>query len=161
MDTRNRDFGTLVRTFSKYIKADYHLHRVSNPTPNRMPQFFKTYQRDLIAAVRPIQPTPATALLAKHNSINWTHTSLQIMQEHYQKSKEVRGIREEEVKRGERELSGLVRGLRGKVEDTDVDVVAGSSRGSSLLIDDGDSANVASEAGSTKRKAPVTLMTLQ
>ncbi|KAM3622632.1 uncharacterized protein V6R79_001391 [Siganus canaliculatus] len=44
------DFRGLMRNFTKFIRADYHLHRVNSPNPQRMPQFFKRYQKDLESA---------------------------------------------------------------------------------------------------------------
>ncbi|KAM3583205.1 uncharacterized protein V6R79_022588 [Siganus canaliculatus] len=177
-DTTRDNFGTLVRNFSKFIRADYHLHRVNSPEPHRMPQFFKQYQKDLESAVLPALPNANTGLLTKYNGTNWVHTSLQILQEHYEKVKvqvkeniqrleireweramevasrwvcrDVRGIRDEEIRRGRGQLIALVREMRGQVDKQDEEET--SSRGSSLLEEDEDAFSVSS-AGSSKRKA--------
>ncbi|KAM3585666.1 uncharacterized protein V6R79_023823, partial [Siganus canaliculatus] len=162
------DFGGLVRNFSKFIRADYHLHRVNSPNPQRMPQFFKRYQKDLESAVLPALPNANTGILTKYNGTNWVHTSLQILQEHYEKVKEemkesirhlevgeweravevvsrwarrdIRGIRDWEIKRSKEQLVAFVRALRGQADEHEVE--SPSSRGSSLLQEDGDDMSV-------------------
>ncbi|KAM3611280.1 uncharacterized protein V6R79_015993, partial [Siganus canaliculatus] len=143
-----------------------------------MPQFFKRYQKDLESAVLPALPNANTGLLTKYNGTNWVHTSLQILQEHYERVKgevkesirrlevreweravevasrwvrrDVRGIRDGEIRRGKEQLTALVREMRGQADEQDEEET--SSRGSSLLQEDEDAMSVSS-VGSSKRKA--------
>ncbi|XP_023148880.1 uncharacterized protein LOC111583866 [Amphiprion ocellaris] len=77
------NFQRLVRAFNAYIKAKHHLQFVGLdpkiPTPMRL----RRIEQHLMEAVRPAARTPAVDALRQENAKNWTTTTIQILQEHY------------------------------------------------------------------------------
>ena len=81
----DQNFKQLIRLLYQYIRAHHHLLHVQISTGNTVePRSLKTTMRWLENLIKPANPNTLTDTLLYGNARNWLHTSLQILEEHYQ-----------------------------------------------------------------------------
>ena len=91
--THDDRFKSLKKAFYHFLKAHHHLTniRISDGTTKEPPGLVRT-MRNLESVIKPANPNPTSQLMLYGNARNWLHTSLQILENHYEKS-----IREGEI----------------------------------------------------------------
>ncbi|XP_057711739.1 uncharacterized protein LOC130928931 isoform X3 [Corythoichthys intestinalis] len=72
----------LAKILVKYIKVSHHLKGVKLGAP-RLPQRIQALKDSLIKGIRPARPNDNTEVLTKYNAVNWSHTTMQNLNEHY------------------------------------------------------------------------------
>ncbi|XP_051815425.1 DNA ligase 1-like isoform X2 [Acanthochromis polyacanthus] len=77
------NFQRLVRAFNAYIKAKHHRQFVGLDPKIPTPMRFRRIEQHLMKAVQPAAGSPAVDALREGNAKNWTVTTIQILQEHY------------------------------------------------------------------------------
>lgn len=80
------NFRTIVKNMSSFIKTYHHLTHVNCEPTTPTPASLKRTQNNLIFTVKPAYPNALSNQLKTGNAKNWTHTTLQILQEHYQRT---------------------------------------------------------------------------
>lgn len=79
-------FRTIVKSMTSCIKLYHHLTHVNSDPTTPIPNNLKLTQEQLISTVLPARPNDKTNLLKTGNAMNWTHTTVQILEEHYKKT---------------------------------------------------------------------------
>lgn len=88
------NFQQLARIFFRLLKTHHHEHSVRRTDGQfRTPNSLNRVQTWLNSTVHPAEPSPRTSTLILGNALNWTHTTLLILEEHYGNSLEnLRGL---------------------------------------------------------------------
>lgn len=76
------DFNIKVRVLHNIIKCVHHLNNV---TSSEIPPMIHKMTINLASFIRPSSPTDTTQTLLEGNAKNWQYTTLQILQDHYEK----------------------------------------------------------------------------
>ena len=86
-------FKKLKKAFYHFLKAHHHLTniRISDGTTKEPPGMVRT-MRSLESVIKPANPNPTSQLMLYGNARNWLHNSLQILEDHYEKT-----IRDSEI----------------------------------------------------------------
>lgn len=80
------DFNIKVRILHNVIKCAHHL---KNITATEAPPMIHKMTDNLATFIRPSAPSDMTQMLLEGNAKNWQHTTLQILQDHYNNTMEV------------------------------------------------------------------------
>lgn len=77
-------FGKLVRQLKKVIKIVHHLQNVTGDNGRPQPQMISRMVEVLATMIKPAAPNNRTMDMIAGNAKNWGHTTLMILQDHYE-----------------------------------------------------------------------------
>lgn len=79
-----RKLGLQIRQMHRVIKVVHHLQNVALHPEQETPKMIARMIDNLATAIRPASPTPATIDKIVGNAKHWGHTTMQILEEHYE-----------------------------------------------------------------------------